>query len=374
MKVHYFGTETNNLTTGGQKYMEEIIRYLSNRASISYVVPDKECFLKGVKYRLKFGAIKSFFKANLWAIKKLMNIKNNEIIITNSYYRHILISFITLACVFKNCTIITFVNAIYYYSRDNKWLNFIDRILVFLFLSSSSLIIANSKSTRNELIKLGIKGSKIKVIYPRLDLPDETYVAMRSENKDRLDILFVGYCDPVKELDVLIKAVGLCKHLSFMLHIVGANTVHLEYTEKLKSLIRQYGIDDRVIFHGRLEGKELVKMYALADIFISPGSGEGYGRVLIEAMYYGLPVIGANRCASQELIDEGVNGFLFNPGDFNDLKNKICLLYGDKRLRKSMGIEGEKKSAMANFSKNIGEQFCEIITAEGLLLNNRKEI
>lgn len=374
MKVHYFGTETNNPTTGGQKYMEEIIRYLSNRVSISYVVPDKECFLKGVKYKLKFGVIQSFFKANLWAIKKLMNIKNNEIIITNSYYRHILISLITLACIFKNCTIITFVNAIYYYSRDNKWLNFIDRILVFLFLSSSSLIIANSKSTRNELIRLGINGRKIKVIYPRLDLPDETYIAMRNENKDRLDILFVGYCDPVKELDVLIKAVGLCKHLSLMLHIVGANTVHMEYTGKLKSLIRQYGIDDKVKFHGRLEGKELVKMYALADVFISPGSGEGYGRVLIEAMYYGLPVIGANRCASQELIDDGVNGFLFDPGDFNDLKNKICLLCENKELRKSMGMAGKKKSAMANFSKNIGEQFYEIITTEGILLNKCKEI
>lgn len=367
MKIHYLGDKIDAIDTGGEKYIREINDYLNNRVPVNYLTMGKECLFKGIKYNLKFGSIKAFLKSNLWAVRQLKKIRKEDVLITNSYYRHVFIMCIVLAGYIKRCNVIIFVNAIYYYSRGNKILNTFDKLLMFLFLSSSSLVIANSNTTREELLKLKINCKKIRVIYPRLDLPAVININRNYKNKGSLNILFVGYCDPFKEIDVLIKAVGLCKQVPLYLHIVGHNTVYLKYTEKLKSLIRQYGIEDRVKFHGRLEGKELVKMYALADIFVSPGSGEGYGRVLVEAMYYGLPVVGANRGASRELIKNGVNGFLFNPGDFNDLKNKITLLYESEGLRESMGKEGERISAMANFSKNIGEQFYEIIKAEGLM-------
>lgn len=367
MKIHYLGDKIEVIDTGGEKYIREINDYLNNRVPVNYLTLGKEYLFKGIKYNLKFGSIKAFLKSNLWAVRQLKKIRKEDVLITNSYYRHVFIMCIVLAGYIKRCNVIIFVNAIYYHSRGNKILNTFDKLLMFLFLSSSSLVIANSNTTRDELLKLKINCKKIRVIYPRVDLPAVININRSYKNKGSLNILFVGYCDPCKEIDVLIKAVGLCKHLPFYLHIVGHNTVHEEYTKKLLSLIKEYDIKDKVRFYGRLEGKELVKMYALADIFVSPGSGEGYGRVLIEAMYYGLPVIGANRGASRELIKNGVNGFLFTPGDFKDLKNQITLLYENDGLRESMGKEGKKISASANFSKNIGEQFIEIIKTDGLI-------
>ena len=179
-------------------------------------------------------------------------------------------------------------------------------------------------------------------------------------------ILFVGYCEPIKEVHVLIEAIGMLQS-PVMLHVVGDYKVHTEYTERLLSIMKRYGIMDKVKFHGRFERQELVNMYAMADIFVSPGSSEGYGRVLIEAMHYGLPVIGANRCASKELIENGVNGFLFTPGDSHDLKKKINLLCRDEGLRQSIGNEGKRKAATANFTENIGEQFYNVLKAEGLI-------
>lgn len=370
MKIYYLGEKPGNITTGGIKYTKEVLEYVGGRLKLSYLCPKDNSFFKGFKYSLKIRSVYAAIRINLWAICQLVKPKNNEIIITNAYYRHVFILFILIARFINRYKVITFVNAIYFYSRGSKLLNFIDKILMFTFLSFSSLIIANSKSTKNELIKLGINEEKIKIIYPRLDLPGELNMVKCNKEKETFEILFVGYCEPFKEVDVLIRAFGLCRHLPIMLHIVGYNSiVHPEYAEKLNSLIQEFGIENRVKFHGRLEGKELVRMYASADLFVSPGSGEGFGRVLIEAMYYGLPVIGARRGASQELIDNGMNGFLFSPGDHEDLKDKICLLYENKELRGSMGNEGKKRSSIANFSNDIGKQFHKILISEGLLVN-----
>ena len=250
--------------------------------------------------------------------------------------------------------------------RPNKILNLFDKVLMFAFLSPADLIIANSQATKTALANIGINDEKIRVIYPRLDLPGEVDNKLRPIKKSRIDVFFVGGCYPVKELHVLIEAIGLVQ-LPVMLHIAGDDKDYTGYTARLMTLIDRYDIADRVKFYGRLVGQNLAKMYGMADIFVSPGSGEGYGRVLIEAMYYGLPVIGANCGGSRELIADGVNGFLFTPGDSHDLHEKINLLCRDEELRQSMGNEGKRKAATANFTENIGAQFYNVLKTEGLI-------
>jgi glycosyltransferase involved in cell wall biosynthesis len=355
------------IKTGGEKYAHEVQRYLEDRHEIKYIYPKSNSFLKGVKYNFRLNAIRAALMLNIFGIKQAGKIDRGSLVITNSYYRHSFTFFPLLIRFFrKGCKTITFVNAIYYYSRTNIFLNLLDKALMFIFLSAADLIIANSRTTKLELENLGINPKKIRVIYPRLDLPGEIVIKPESRGKERIDILFVGYCEPTKEIHVLVEAVGMLQS-PVMLHIVGDYKDHPAYTERLIWIMKRYGIMDKVKFHGRFERQDLVNMYAMADIFVSPGSGEGYGRVLIEAMHYGLPVIGANRCASKELIDDGVNGFLFAPGDSHDLQKKIDLLCRDEELRQSMGNEGKRKAATANFTENIGEQFYNVLKAEGLI-------
>lgn len=364
-RIYYLGDELcgTAITTGGIKYMNEIQQYLEEHGlDISYLTPEKV----NVKYGFKLNAIRAALILNIFGIKQAGKIGRGSLVVTNSYCRHSFTFFPLLARFFGNCKTITFVNAIYYYSRSSKFLNLLDKALMFIFLSASGLIIANSRTTKFELESLGINPQKIKVIYPRLDLPGEIATKAESKGNERIDILFVGYCEPFKEVHLLVEAVGMLQS-PVMLHIVGDCKVHTEYMERLLSIIKRYGIMDKVKFHGRFERQDLVNIYAMADIFVSPGSGEGYGRVLIEAMHYGLPVIGANRCASRELIEAGVNGLLFTPGDSNDLKEKIDLLCRDKELRQAMGNKGKTKAATANFTENIGAQFYNLLTAEGLV-------
>ena len=364
-RIYYLGDELGGtaITTGGLKYMNEIQLYLKNHGlDISYLTAKKF----KVNYGFKLNAILAAFMLNIFGINQAGKIDRESLIITNAYFRHSFIFFPLLARLFRNCKTITFVNAIYFYSRSNNFLNLLDKILMFIFLSASDLIIANSRAISLELESMGINPKKIRVIYPRLDLPGEIDFKPEIKGKEQIDVLFVGYCEPFKELHVLVEAVGMLQS-PVMLHFVGDYKVHPDYTERLVLIMKQKGIMDKVKFHGRLEKQDLVDMYAMADIFVSPGSGEGYGRVLIEAMHYSLPVVGANRCASQELIVDGVNGFLFTPGDSHDLKKKIDILCRDEKLRLSMGNEGKRKAATANFTNNIGEQFYNVLKAEGLI-------
>ena len=70
-------------------------------------------------------------------------------------------------------------------------------------------------------------------------------------------------------------------------------------------------------FIGYLSGNELASAYASGDIFLFPSSTETLGLVLLEAMAAGCPVIGANKGGIPDIINDGINGCLYNP-DEND--------------------------------------------------------
>ena len=68
-------------------------------------------------------------------------------------------------------------------------------------------------------------------------------------------------------------------------------------------------------FIGYLSGEELASAYASGDIFLFPSSTETLGLVLLEAMAAGCPVIGANKGGIPDIINDGVNGCLYNPDE-----------------------------------------------------------
>ncbi|MFH1662241.1 MAG: glycosyltransferase family 4 protein, partial [Candidatus Falkowbacteria bacterium] len=85
--------------------------------------------------------------------------------------------------------------------------------------------------------------------------------------------------------------------------------------------------------------------------YVMPSLREGFGITFLEAMSCGTPVIGGNVGGTKELIKNGENGFLVNPGDYKDLANKIFVLLDDDVVRKkfiSNGFETVKKFSVEN--------------------------
>lgn len=95
----------------------------------------------------------------------------------------------------------------------------------------------------------------------------------------------------------------------------------------------------------RVPEDDLVPLYILCDVFVlvssfGHGEGEGLPLALIEASACGKPIIGDNHDGSVDAIDEGKNGFIISPTVGEELKLRICELYKDEILRKTMGTEG----------------------------------
>jgi glycosyltransferase involved in cell wall biosynthesis len=127
---------------------------------------------------------------------------------------------------------------------------------------------------------------------------------------------------------VLIDAVAKTPdHLRVRLEIVGGG----EVKSALQAQAARLGISDRVIFRGLIDDDELRLSYIRASLFCQPGTAELQSLVTLEAMSASTPVLLANAMALPHLVTDGDNGYLFTPGDSNELSHRIAQILGMSR-------------------------------------------
>ncbi|QJU54491.1 glycosyltransferase family 1 protein [Herbiconiux sp. KACC 21604] len=95
-------------------------------------------------------------------------------------------------------------------------------------------------------------------------------------------------------------------------------------------------------FLGRLSGEQLADAYASFDVFVHTGTEETFGQTLQEAHASGLPVVAPAAGGPIDLVDHGVNGFLFDPADVSDFRRHVATLAADPALRMRMGEAGRR--------------------------------
>ncbi len=126
--------------------------------------------------------------------------------------------------------------------------------------------------------------------------------------------LYVGRVDREKRVDVIVRAMALLPREDVEFGI-GGRGLHLK---ELHGLVRDLGLQDRVKFLGYVPAEELPAVLNSADIFVMPSEAELQSIATLEAMATGRPVLLANARALPELVEPGVNGYLFRPGDPED--------------------------------------------------------
>jgi L-malate glycosyltransferase len=151
-----------------------------------------------------------------------------------------------------------------------------------------------------------------------------------------LNLGFVGRIVPGKGIEVLLKAI--CKlDIQLNLIIIGDYNQDQKYYKSLIKYVHDSSIHDLVKFIGFVSNCEIVKYYKKMDLFIFPTLyEESFGNVALEAMACNLPVIGSKIGALREYIKDGYNGYLFDPGDDNDLCYKINKFYNLKYSQKKI--------------------------------------
>ncbi|WP_100065702.1 glycosyltransferase [Miniphocaeibacter massiliensis] len=97
----------------------------------------------------------------------------------------------------------------------------------------------------------------------------------------------------------------------------------------LQELIKELSLQDKVFLRGFKSKKDLAKEYNDSNLFVLASYTETFGKVYIEAMCCGLPVITTNNGGSEQFIEE-FNGIIANKGDIKDLANKLILMYNNR--------------------------------------------
>jgi glycosyltransferase involved in cell wall biosynthesis len=137
-----------------------------------------------------------------------------------------------------------------------------------------------------------------------------------SENR----ILFVGRITGEKQIDVLLKAVALLPaELRATLEIVGGG----DQKRNLEHLAQSLGLGDRVVFSGYVTDDQLREAYTRATVFAMPSIAELQSIATMEAMASALPIVAANAMALPHLVHHGDNGFLFEPGNAQELADRL---------------------------------------------------
>jgi glycosyltransferase involved in cell wall biosynthesis len=138
-------------------------------------------------------------------------------------------------------------------------------------------------------------------------------------------------------LDVLAAVAALRGTLELRYVIVGDGDDRAFLEAHAQSL----GISTQVEFAGALSDVCLWTAYASSDAFVLPSRKEGFGIVFLEAMRFGLPVIGAREKGALDVIQENVNGLLVNYGDIAAISRALRLLANDLELRHRLGAAGK---------------------------------
>lgn len=150
-------------------------------------------------------------------------------------------------------------------------------------------------------------------------------------------VLYVGRIDREKRLDTILQAVPM---------ILNYRPAHFVFCgggsllERLKKQTTRSGLSGQVTFCGQLEHQDetLPRIYQLANCFVMPSCCETQSIVTLEAMAAGLPVVAAAAGALPELVVDGENGYLFRPGDAQDLAHKVGLILDNPAMAEQMGI------------------------------------
>ncbi len=165
-------------------------------------------------------------------------------------------------------------------------------------------------------------------------------------------ILFVGRISRVKGIDVLLKGYKTLlethRFTRLKLCIVGPLSGRFakesvgSYAEEIMKWAHQKLPSDSFMFTGAVSKEELRELLSRADLFVLPSFAEAFPLVLLEAMASGCPIIGSRAGGIVNVLQDGVNGYLFKTGSSSDLAEKLVTLLAYPSLRKSMSQSSRK--------------------------------
>lgn len=232
-----------------------------------------------------------------------------------------------------------------------SWKNHMYRTIEKQYLASADGFIFNSSETHRVVTSLvgNIKPSVIAL--PGGDRFNQAMtkneITAKALKPGPLKILFLGNVIPRKGLHTLFDALGELSHHAWHLTVVGDLAFAPRYVTEVKQQVGRLSVTGKVDFLGTVTDSELSRYLIDSHLLVVPSSYEGFGIVYIEAMGFGLPVIGSKAGAAKEIITHGIDGYLVTPGDTRTLSVHINGLIEDRNKLRAMSL-----AALDRFSQH----------------------
>lgn len=212
---------------------------------------------------------------------------------------------------------------------------------------------------RTVIVNNGVDAERFSALPPlRVRRPKEVPAGEGGQGEGFPTVLAVGAVKARKGTLELARAMAAVRQQTphVRCNIVGSLS-DTAYVERVRSEIRQLGLDDCVSLVGYVPDETLPDWYGTADVFVLPAMNEGrkfegYGLVYLEASAAGLPVIGTMDTGAADAIDDGVTGLLVSQQRIADeLPRAIRRILNDPALAARMGAAGRAKAQSQTWAR-----------------------
>jgi glycosyltransferase involved in cell wall biosynthesis len=332
-----YTTPSEYMMGGGQWSLYYLIKHLNKDLFHPIVLcPDKGELAEKMRLAraevlfLNLGRIRHFNPLVLWKLISIMKERGVDIVHTDSSTETF---YAGMAARIAGAPLIWHIRV-----SEREWV--LDRILA--SFSKRLILVANALSQRFDWLN---KTGKLVMIYNGIDLEEfdksPSGLSIRRElsiNKDTVLLGCIGRIEERKGQKYIVSAIRDLNNVKLIL--VGRGEEG--YLKKIKSLCEQFGVSDRVIHIGYRD--DIPSLLKEIDILVFPTiSGEGFPRVILEAMAAGKPVVATDNAGNPEAVVDELTGYIVPTGDSSALAAKIKELITNKKMGKTMGQAGRKR-------------------------------
>ncbi len=266
-----------------------------------------------------------------------------------------------------------------YYKEFNKGYNFkckwFDRFFLKTYIRKNIHFATKSNMAANFLRKKGI--SNVTTVGVGLDLEQISSVVdeesdisrgmINLKNSEKKLLLYIGRLEERRNLFFLLDVFNRILLERGNVYFVIIGNGETQYKNKFLSRIAELGISDNVIYREKLEQKFLPLIYKSCDIFLLPTLYEIFGMVLLEAMYFGTPVVTTLNGGSDLLIENQKSGIIIENCETSVWKDTIFRLLNDPGYLSYMGKIAHEQIATMYTWDALVDRFVDIYQNKNIL-------
>lgn len=167
---------------------------------------------------------------------------------------------------------------------------------------------------------------------------------------DKPVLLYVGRLDPEKHIHEILQAMDKLKSILDCCCVITGKGMQ---RPALEQLVATLGLSDKIIFTGFVAEEDLPLLYKLSHCFVIASTAELLSLATLQAMASGLPVVAVNAGALPELVQENVNGYLYNEGDIATMVDGLFWIFTNPTLRTMMAQNSRSIASRHDISSTV---------------------